>query len=91
VFLQEAQVEGREHQDDAEVNHQPLPQVVPEEQNIDANNDADHQDHVKHDGCLSSHTYFVPRVPEQGATEILLLSKRWKQVDGRVGSQGNGS
>jgi hypothetical protein len=30
--LQEPQVERREHQDDPDVHHQPLPEPVPEEQ-----------------------------------------------------------
>jgi hypothetical protein len=32
--LQESQVEGREHQNDSDVHHQPLPEPVPEKQDI---------------------------------------------------------
>ena len=36
----------------ADVGHQPLPEVVPEEQDVHANHDDYHREHVKHGGGL---------------------------------------
>jgi hypothetical protein len=47
--LQEPQIERREHQDNSDVHHQPLPEPVPEEQDVHADHDGHHRD-----GCLSS-------------------------------------
>jgi len=33
---------------------QPLPEPVPKEQDVHADHDGYHREHVKHDGCLSS-------------------------------------
>ena len=56
--LQEPEIERREYQDDSDVDYQPLPDVVPEEQDVRADHDGYQRDHVKHDDCASSH-YFV--------------------------------
>ena len=53
--LQEPQTERREHQDDPDVYYQPLPELVPEEQDIHTDHDSYQREHVKHDGCLPSH------------------------------------
>jgi hypothetical protein len=53
--VHEPQIERPEHQDDPDVHHQPLPEPIPEEQDIDADHDSYQREHVKHDGCLSSH------------------------------------
>jgi len=39
-MLQEPEIERPEHQDDPDVGHQPLPEVVPEEQDVHANHRA---------------------------------------------------
>ena len=49
--LQEPQIERREHQDNSDVHYQPLPEPVPEEQNVHADHDSYQHEHVKHDGC----------------------------------------
>src|SRR5260370_41119689 len=59
--LQEPKVERREHQDDPDVHHQPLPEPVPEEQDVHADHDGYQREHVKCDGCLSSHPSFLLR------------------------------
>jgi len=33
--------------------------MVPEEQDVHADDDGYHREHVKHDGCLSSHRLFL--------------------------------
>ena len=38
---------------------QPLPELVPEEQDVHADHDGYQCEHVKHDGCLSSHRSFL--------------------------------
>ena len=57
--LQEPQTERREHQDDPDVYYQPLPELVPEEKDVHADHDGYQREHVKHDGCLSSHRSFL--------------------------------
>jgi ribosomal protein S18 acetylase RimI-like enzyme len=68
----EAQSERREHEDDADVCHQPPPEVLPEEQDIHTHDDGYEEKHVEHDGGLSSHRLIVRsgRSPEapRGAT-----------------------
>ena len=56
------EAERREHQDDADVHHQPLPEPVPEEQDVHADHDGYQREHVKDDGWLSSHPPFLLRV-----------------------------
>ena len=51
--LQEPQIERQEDQDNSDVYHQPLPEVVPEEQNVHAYHDGYQREHVKHDDYLS--------------------------------------
>lgn len=46
----EPQVEGYENHDDANVPNQSSPKVVPEEQDVDADNDAYKRKHVDHGG-----------------------------------------
>jgi hypothetical protein len=53
--LQEPQIERPEHQNYSDVHHQPLPEPVPEKQDIHADHDGYQREHVKHNGCLSSH------------------------------------
>jgi len=53
--LQEPQTERREHQDDPDVYYQPLPELVPEEQDVHSDHDGYQREHVKYDGCPSSH------------------------------------
>ena len=57
--LQEPQVERPEHQDDPDVHHEPLPEPVPEEQDVYDNHDGHLGEHVERDGCLSSHPPFL--------------------------------
>src|SRR5258707_11810910 len=65
--LQEPQTERREHQDNSDVHYQPLPEPVPEEQDVHADHDGYQREHVKHDGCLSSHPSFLLRAAEWSA------------------------
>src|SRR5262245_40465273 len=64
-MLHEPQIERREHQDNSDVHYQPLPEPVPEEQDVHADHDGYQREHVKHDGCLSSHPSFLLRAAEQ--------------------------
>jgi hypothetical protein len=45
-------------------HYQPLPEPVPEEQDVHADHDGYQREHVKHDGCLSSHPSFLLRAAE---------------------------
>lgn len=58
--LQESQIERPEHQDDADVHHQPLPYPVPEEQDVDADHDSYQREHIERDGGLLAHPSFLP-------------------------------
>jgi hypothetical protein len=62
--FREPQIERREHQDNSDVHYQPLPEPVPEEQDVHADHDGYQREHVKHDGCLSSHPSFLLRAAE---------------------------
>jgi len=53
--LQEPQIHRRKYQDNPDVNDQPNPQVVPEEQDVHADHDGYHREHVKRDGYPVSH------------------------------------
>src|SRR5215468_10823006 len=64
LLLQEPQIERPEHQDNSDVHYQPLPEPVPEEQDVHADHDGYQREHVKHDGCLSSHPSFLLRAAE---------------------------
>ena len=48
-------VERRKRKEDADICDQPLPEVVPEEQDIHAHDNGDQGKHVKRDGPMSSH------------------------------------
>ena len=50
-----AQVERGKDHDDANVHQQPRPQVMPEEQDIDSDDDAYHRQRIEHDGQVLSH------------------------------------
>lgn len=59
--FQEPQIECDKHQDDSDVRHQSLPEPVSKEQDVHADHDGDQREHVKHDGCLSSHSTILLR------------------------------
>jgi len=63
--LHEPPIERPEYQDNADVYYQPLPEVVPEEQDVHADHDGHHREHVKHVGCLSSHRFLLLRATER--------------------------
>ena len=66
--LHEPQIERREHQDNSDVHHQPLPEPVPEEQDVHADHDGHHRERVDYDGCLSSHPSHLIRAAKQRQT-----------------------
>src|SRR5580692_13218920 len=51
----ESQIESCEHQDNADIRHQPWPELVSEEQDIDADDDGSHRHHKKDSSHLSPH------------------------------------
>lgn len=55
--LQEPEIERHKYQDNTDVHQQPSPELVPEEQDVHADHDGYHREHVKHDGCPASHGY----------------------------------
>jgi hypothetical protein len=57
--LQEPQIECRKYQDNAGVHDQPIPEVVPEEQDVHADHDGYHRKHVKRDGYPVSHRFIL--------------------------------
>jgi integrase len=57
--LQEPQIERRKYQDNPDVNDQPTPEVVPEEQDVYADHDAYHREHVKRGGYPVSHRFIL--------------------------------
>jgi|SRR6516162_3741677 hypothetical protein len=61
LLLQERQIERPEHENNSDVHYQPRPEPVPQGQDVHADHDDYQREHVKHDGCLSSHPSFLPR------------------------------
>src|SRR5690348_16845599 len=57
-MLQEPQIKRRKHQDHSDVHHQPQPKLMPEEEDVHADHDAYHREHVEHNGRLSTHRWF---------------------------------
>ncbi|MGH6993672.1 MAG: hypothetical protein ACREEH_10090, partial [Caulobacteraceae bacterium] len=53
---EKAQVEGDEHQDDADVRDQPFPQSVSKEGDVDADDERRHRKKVEHGNYLLSHS-----------------------------------
>jgi hypothetical protein len=51
----ESQVESCEHQDNANIRHQPSPELVSEEQDIDTDDDGGHRHHIKNNCDLFPH------------------------------------
>jgi hypothetical protein len=49
----------RKYQDNSDVYDQPIPEVVPEEQDVHADHDGYHREHVKHDDCSASHRFIL--------------------------------
>jgi hypothetical protein len=81
-MLQEPQIERREHHNDRDVYYQPRPELVSEEQDVHADHDGYHREHVKHNGYLSSHRFFLLYATERnksGAGSVKRL--RWLNHD----------
>lgn len=57
--LQESQIKRCKYQDNSDVNEQPVPEVVPEEQDVHADHDGHHRKHVKRDGYPVSHRFIL--------------------------------
>jgi hypothetical protein len=54
-LLQESQAEGEEHQDDADIRDEPIPEPVSEEQEIDGNDDDYHGYDAQREKRMSCH------------------------------------
>src|SRR6516225_7785331 len=61
LLLQERQIERPEHENNSDVHYQPRPEPVPQEQDVHADHDDYQREHVKDDGCLSSHPSLLLR------------------------------
>ena len=57
--LQEPQIDRRKYQDNSDVNDQPNPELVPEEQDVHADHDGYHREHVKRGGYPVSHRFIL--------------------------------
>jgi hypothetical protein len=53
--LQESEIEGRKHQDDADVHYQPFPESILEEQKIYTNDDGYQRHNVNRDRDVPCH------------------------------------
>jgi len=73
---QEPEVDRHEHQDDADVGRQPLPDVTSEEENVYRDHDSHHRNHVQRPGCRPSH----------GATLATRLGRAAPAIRSRVRS-----
>ena len=57
--LQEPQIDRRKNQDNSDVNDQPIPELVPEEQDVHADHEGYHREHVKREGYPVSHRFIL--------------------------------
>ena len=76
LLLQEPQIERPEHENDYDVHYQPLPEPVPEEQEVHADHDDYQRQHVKHDGCQISHPSLLLHATEYRPPFEMPLGKR---------------
>jgi hypothetical protein len=53
--MQKPEVERQEHEDNANVGREPLPDVALEEQDVHGDHDTRHCNHVQRAGCRPSH------------------------------------
>jgi hypothetical protein len=74
--LQEPQIESPEHQDNSDVYYQPRPEVMPEEQDIHADHDGYQREHVKRDGCRSSHRFVLLCAAERSKNSVCIPRAR---------------
>src|SRR5262249_39338853 len=72
--VQEPEVERREDQDDADVRRQPLPGVLPEEQEVHGHHDGDHREPVQQPDRPSSHRSFL--LPVSGCDKAACQAPR---------------
>jgi hypothetical protein len=47
-MVKESQIEGGTHQHDSDIHYQSFPELIPEDQSIDTDDDCDHHHHKKH-------------------------------------------
>ena len=57
--LQEPQIDRRKYQHNSDVHDQPSPELVPEEQDVHADHDGYHREHVKRGGYPVSHRFIL--------------------------------
>ena len=81
--LQKPPIERREYQDNSDVYHQTRPEVMLEEQDVHADHDAYHREHVKYADCRSSHRFVLLCAVDwsksgrrQGVCQVLTASRR---------------
>jgi len=87
--LQERQIERREYHNNPDVCDQPLQEVMPEEQDVHADDDRHHRDDVKHDGGpCSRHSKVLKLTMLSVPSWRLQMSTRrhWERTDRRSGS-----
>jgi hypothetical protein len=90
---EEPQVESSEHQDDANIRHQPFQESVSKEDEIYTDDDGCHRHHVQHDNDLRSHFQFDPRSSKQTLLDPASIASRTTEhralyhvpPDGRLG------
>jgi hypothetical protein len=65
--IEKPQVESSEQQDNANIQHQPLPESVSEERKIQTDYDGCHRQYVKRDAYLSAHFQYPSFTPPVGS------------------------
>jgi len=96
--LQEPEVARPEYQDNSDIYCQPLPKLVPEEEDVHADHDSYHREHVQHDGCLSAHRLVLlcatewskraqpgPFVPPRCAADVQAQRGRCREAEAHRG------
>jgi hypothetical protein len=63
-MVQVPEIERSEYQDDPDVCRQPLPDLVPEYENIHADDDSHHREDVQHNARVSCHLIVLLRATQ---------------------------
>jgi hypothetical protein len=72
LLVHESEIEGSEYQDDADVDHQPLPKTTLKEKNVHGYDDSDHREPVERGIQIYRHD--APVIQESGSFAVIRAS-----------------
>jgi hypothetical protein len=54
--IEKSQIEGRKHQNDSDIHDQSFPEMIPEDQDIEGDDNGYHRNQVRHGNSRSCHS-----------------------------------